>query len=226
LSLKLVNSVLKDWGCDCVFFFNYNRISMGLNNQSVQPHMEALFGPERAAGLRKRFEATLPCPAERETFIVEEMTNALKDMGGKHVIPFRLRNLQGTRITHHLFFVSKAFRGFERMRQIMHDQSEKELGVANFECNPADARYPNLFAMCRPLEDLEDLLLKDCSGKTMTLLELYESHNVAKPYVLKSYKDVLCRMEQEGKVTTDRPTRRAGTMAPTVRITFPRRAEK
>src|SRR5207248_10024637 len=29
LSLQLVNSVIKDWGCDCVFFFNYNRISMG-----------------------------------------------------------------------------------------------------------------------------------------------------------------------------------------------------
>jgi len=28
LSLRLVNSVLKDWGCDCVFFINYNRINM------------------------------------------------------------------------------------------------------------------------------------------------------------------------------------------------------
>ena len=27
LSLRLVNSVLKDWGCDCIFFFNYNRIN-------------------------------------------------------------------------------------------------------------------------------------------------------------------------------------------------------
>lgn len=25
LSLQLVQSVIKDWGCDCVFFFNYNR---------------------------------------------------------------------------------------------------------------------------------------------------------------------------------------------------------
>ncbi len=26
LTLKLINSVLKDWGCDCILFFNYNRI--------------------------------------------------------------------------------------------------------------------------------------------------------------------------------------------------------
>jgi three-Cys-motif partner protein len=25
LSLRLVNAFLKDWGCDCIFFFNYNR---------------------------------------------------------------------------------------------------------------------------------------------------------------------------------------------------------
>lgn len=44
LSLQLVQSVIKDWGCDCVFFFNYNRINMGLGNQFVEEHMDALFG--------------------------------------------------------------------------------------------------------------------------------------------------------------------------------------
>ncbi|NBH01622.1 three-Cys-motif partner protein TcmP, partial [Escherichia coli] len=29
LSLQLINSVVKNWGCDCIFFFNYNRINMG-----------------------------------------------------------------------------------------------------------------------------------------------------------------------------------------------------
>ncbi len=51
LSLSLVNAMIKDWGCDCIFFFNYNRINMGLSNPFVKEHMEALFGPERAAKL-------------------------------------------------------------------------------------------------------------------------------------------------------------------------------
>ena len=42
LSLRLINSVLKDWGCECIFFFNYTRINMGLSNPSVKKHMEAL----------------------------------------------------------------------------------------------------------------------------------------------------------------------------------------
>jgi three-Cys-motif partner protein len=44
LSLRLVNSVLKDWACECIFFFNYNRINAGLGNAIVAEHMEALFG--------------------------------------------------------------------------------------------------------------------------------------------------------------------------------------
>ncbi len=35
LYLSLIKSALKDWGCDCVFFFNYNRINSGLNNSKA-----------------------------------------------------------------------------------------------------------------------------------------------------------------------------------------------
>ena len=43
LSLGLINSVLHNWGCDCIFFFNYNRINMALTNDAVREHMEVLF---------------------------------------------------------------------------------------------------------------------------------------------------------------------------------------
>ena len=32
LSLKIIKGVIKDWGCDCVFFFNYSRINAGVSN--------------------------------------------------------------------------------------------------------------------------------------------------------------------------------------------------
>lgn len=225
LSLQLVQSVIKDWGCDCVFFFNYNRISMGLGNDSVEEHMDALFGKERADKLRTRFSMQQVKPHEREAYIVDEMMLALKEMGGKFVLPFRFRNEEGSRTTHHLFFVSKAFRGYDIMKNVMYDHSHKEGTVANFEYNPADARWPSLFELTRPLGDLEDLLLDDLAGKTLEFTRLYELHSVGKPYVLKNYREVLCRMEQEGKVTMDRPSppRKKGTLAPTVKITIPAR---
>jgi hypothetical protein len=222
LSLQLVNSVLKDWGCDCTFFFNYNRISMGLGNEAVEEHMDALFGKQRADSLREKFGMRNLSAAEREAFIVDEMKKALEEMGGKFVLPFRFRNPEGTRTTHHLFFVSKAFRGYEIMREVMYKHSHKDVSLARFEYNPADARWPSLFELVRPLGDLEDMLLTDCAGKTFLLRQLFESHSVGKPYVLKNYREILCRMEQEGKIRMEPPCppRRKGTIGEKVKIIF------
>lgn len=223
LSLQLVQSVLKDWGCDCVFFFNYNRISMGLGNAAVEEHMDSLFGKQRADKLRERFKMQYMKPHEREAFIVEEMKAALEDMGGEYVLPFRFRNPEGTRTTHHLFFVSKHFRGYEIMRDVMYKHSHKEGTVANFEYNPADARWPSLFELLRPLGDLEDLLLAECAGVSTKLRPLFERHSKGKGYVLKNYREVLCRMEREGKISMNPPCppRRHGTIGKDVIITFP-----
>ena len=120
LSLELVNSVLKHWGCDCVFFFNYNRINMGISNDAVEDEMDALFGKARANLIRQRFIDRNHRPHEREMFLVDEMKKALEEMGGEYVLPFRFRNPEGTRTTHHLFFVCKHFRGYEIMREVMY----------------------------------------------------------------------------------------------------------
>jgi three-Cys-motif partner protein len=223
MTLRLINSVLKDWGCDGFFFFNYGRINAGLANDKVEKHMDSLFGADRAASLRARFEDRKHTPAEREAFIVEEMCEALKEMGGRFVLPFRFHNQAGTRITHHLFFVSKDFKGYEIMKDIMHTHSTgKHDGVVNFEYNPADQRQPTLFNLRRPVEELGGLLQAQFAGKTMGIRDVYEAHSVGTPYVLKHYRKVLCQMEQEGKITIDPPCppRRCGTVAPTAKISF------
>lgn len=199
LSLKLVNSVVKDWGCDCVFFFNYNRISMGISNPAVEEHMDALFGKERANVLRERFRMRQVQPHEREAFIVDEMKRALEEMGGEFVLPFRFRAVDEKRTTHHLFFVSKHFRGYEIMREVMYKHSHKDGSLAHFEYNPADARWPSLFELLRPLGDLEDMLLADCAGKTMRLTPLFESHSKGKGYVLKNYREVSAGWSRKAK---------------------------
>jgi three-Cys-motif partner protein len=51
LTLQLVNSGLKDWGCDAMIFFNYNRINIGFSNREVQEHINALFTEKRVVSL-------------------------------------------------------------------------------------------------------------------------------------------------------------------------------
>jgi hypothetical protein len=219
-----VNSVLKDWGCDCIFFFNYNRINMGLPNAAVDEHMDCLFGKERADKLRAKLKP-LP-PDDRETAIVEELAEALQDLGGRYVLPFSFLNESGSRTSHYLIFVSKHVRGYEIMKEVMAKQSSKaEQGVPSFRYCPADRRYRLLFELSRPLDDLGELLLNDFAGRTLTTRQVFDQHHVGRPYLLKNYKTVLANLERDRLITADPPEaqRRKNTFADGVRVTFPQR---
>lgn len=227
LSLQLVNAVLKDWGCDCVFFFNYNRISMGISNEIVEEHMNALFGKERADKLREQLKGLVP--DECELMIVEELCQAIKATGKKYVLPFRFKSDTGKRTSHHLIFVSKDFKGYKIMKDVMaRESSASTQGVPSFEYSPASIRQPLLFQLTRPLDDLEDMLLHRLAGRTMTFDQIYEKHSVDTPYVEKNYKEALLRLEAAGKITTDPPVgkgRRKGTFASRVKATFPAKSK-
>ena len=220
LSLRLVNSVIKDWGCDCIFFFNYNRINMGMNNDAVRQPMNALFGKERANELRPKLDRLNP--QERELTIVEELCQAIRNLGPKFVLPFRFKDDQGTRTSHHLIFVSKNSRGYTIMKDIMaKESSDSQQGVATFEYNPADHRQPFLFEYSRPLDDLGDMLLEEFSGQTIKMSEIYEQHNLNRPYTASNYKQVLIQLEQQGKI--DASKHRKNTFGDNVVVTFSHR---
>ena len=187
LSLGLINSVLQNWGCDCVFFFNYNRINPGLNNDAVREHMNDLFGEHRADAIREKLSGLRP--DEREDLIIEELSRALKELGATYVLPFTFKNEQGTRTTHHLIFATKNFKGYEIMKEIMaRESSEHEQGVPSFEYSPASKKFPLLFALSRPLDDLEGSLLVDFAGQKLAMEVVYTRHSVGKPYVKTNYK--------------------------------------
>lgn len=224
LSLRLVNSVLKDWGCDCIFFFNYNRINMGLTNPMVEEHMAALFGEGRVGEM----QATLKPldPVNRELTVIESLSEALLGFGGKYVLPFRFRNSSGARTSHHLIFVSKHLRGYEIMKGIMaKESSEAQQGVPSFEYNPASRKYPLLFELSRPLDHLEGLLLDRFAGRRLSMRTVYERHNVGTPYIKSNYKEVLKKLEREARIEADPPMgkRRKDTFADSVMVAFPRK---
>jgi three-Cys-motif partner protein len=226
LSLRLINSVLKDWGCDCIFFFNYNRINMGLSNEKVGPHMDALFGEQRAGQIRLKL-ANLSSE-ERELTIVNEIAQAIRDMGGKYVLPFRFHNELGNRTSHHLIFVSKNFKGYEVMKGVMAGRSTKgEEGVSTFEYNPASNKQPLLYLFRpRPLSELKQSLVETFKGQTLAMRTIYERHSVDTPYIDTNYKDALRQLEEEGAILADpaaaQRKKRKGivTFADTVKVTF------
>ena len=225
LSLQLINSVVKDWGCDCIFFFNYNRINMGLSNDAVKEHMNALFGQARADQVRETLKTL--SPQERELSVVESICEALKEMGGQYVLPFRFRHEIGNRTSHHLIFVSKHVKGYEIMKEIMAKESSEQMqGVPSFEYNPATLQQPLLFELTRPLDELESILLDKFSGRSMTMKEVYDQHHVGKSYISKNYKTALGNLEAQNKIFADPPANKRRkmrgevTFADSVKVVF------
>jgi len=225
LSLRLVNAVLKDWGCDAIFFFNYNRINMGINNDAVRPHMEALFGRERVETLIEKLAGR--SPAERELLIVEEICQAMKEDDVEFVLPFRFRTAGGRRTSHHLIFASKNFRGYEIMKDIMARESTGEDdGVPSFEYNPADflPKQALLFKLSQPIEDLKADLLSEFKGQRLSMKQIYERHSVDTPFIKKNYKDALKALLEEGKIEAVSPKGkppRKGTFGDDILTIFP-----
>jgi hypothetical protein len=201
-------------------------VNPGLNNDVVREHMNDLFGEKRADAIRKRLDGLQP--DEREHLIIEELSQALNELGAKFVLPFTFKNEEGTRTKHHLIFASKNFKGYEIMKGIMaKESSEQEQGVASFAYSPAPKQLQILFGFSRPLSDLEELLLAEFVGQKLTMREIYERHSVGRPYVKTNYKRVLAKMEASNSISVEPPAamrpKRNGdvTFADDVFVIFP-----
>jgi three-Cys-motif partner protein len=226
VSLSLISFLLPAWGSDLIIFFNYNRINAALDNEVFRPNMEALFGRNRLNKLKLEIDG-LP-PADRETCVIEAFAQALKEIGGQHVLPFRFTTEGGKRTSHHLVFVSKHFKGFEIMRNIMaKESSSSDQGVPSFTFNPADRRFPLLFELWRPLDELGEMLMTDFAGSQISMHEIYERHSAGRRFVERNYKDALRKLEKEGRIKVEPPEKQRRVVkgevsfGPKVMVTFP-----
>ncbi|MBL6766691.1 MAG: three-Cys-motif partner protein TcmP [Candidatus Micropelagos sp.] len=208
LSLGLIEAFIKDWGCDCFFFFNYNRISMGLGNDKVTHHIDALFGEVRAKEVRRKLTEGRFTSEQRANIILENVIGALEDKAGnqkRYVLPFCFKNDSGSRISHYLIFVSKHFKGYDTMKTIMHRASTANTDEAYFSYCPADEVSPLLFGLFKPLESLKNRLTRTYSGQSYYLNKLYEKDSYKTPFIKKNYKDACLELEKEELVEIQRP---------------------
>ena len=188
----------------------------------MKEHMDALFDEDRANALRSRLTGL--SPQLREAAILEELTSKIKTVGGRFVLPFTFRNSSGTRTSHKLIFVSKHFKGYEIMKDIMAKESSTlDEGVPSFMYSPADRSMPLLFSLTQPFSSLRHGMIKAFSGRQLSLDDIYKEHSVGTPYVERNYRDVVLALEEEGGVSVEltKGKRRPGTYPAHVLIKFP-----
>jgi three-Cys-motif partner protein len=229
LSLALLNAAIKSWGCDCIFFFNYNRINAALSNPVFTENMDALFGRESANRLRRELQGKEPW--QRQELIIAELKRALARLGGRYSIEYCFKNDGGHKTSHFLIFTSKNVLGYNIMKQIMAgESSSNDHGVASFQFNPLDKtdrpEQGTLFEMPNAVDDLASTLIKEYAGRKITVGEIYRKHNVGRRFIFRNYQDAIKKLDADGRVRTNPPIEKRTrahkvTLSETVEVTFP-----
>jgi three-Cys-motif partner protein len=207
LTRALIAGVTSKWGCDCVFFFNYNRINQALVNDAFVPHMRALFGQETADQLYAELNAISSAggsrvPHRRQTLILDKLAATIAQVSGPYVLPFMFK--KGARTSHSIVFVTKHPRGYEVMKEIMYNESTThDSGIASFGYSDADAATPYLNTFAFAFEDFKTSLCTKFAGQTLRMQDIYRQHNVGTPYISRNYKKGLNELEVEKRISAE-----------------------
>jgi len=205
LTRQLIADVTKNWGSDCVFFFNYNRINQALVNDAFVKHMQALFGQGVADELYNKLNeisrtATARVPQQRENLILDRLAYTISQVSGPYVLPFMFR--KGARTSHSIVFVTKHPLGYEVMKDIMYKESTShDGGIASFGYSDADRNTPYLNMFAFAWEDFKTALCTKFADQTLPMAEIYRRHNVGTPYIARNYKKALSELEAEARIT-------------------------
>lgn len=219
LSLDLIKTLAADWGSDCIFFFNYRRIRPALNNPLFQEHMAALFGPARAQRLREVLSQDLP--EDPEATILDDLSAAFQEFGQpkRYVLTFGFHSGSGT-AGHHLVFLSKDFKGYEIMKEILGKLSSEALqGVPSFCYEPLQV-VTGQQVLFGPRDELRDELLRDYAGKKRTVREIWREHSVGRRYLARNYRAVLTELYRDGIIDA-KPQPKPGTFGDNLEVIFP-----
>lgn len=219
LSVREIERFIGSWGSECIFFFNYRRVNAALSNERLSGPVAALFGQKRADELSSRLEGL--APEERKDLILETLRDALTQTYGKYVSWFRLVG-SSPGADYYLVHVTKDFKGYEVMREIMAraSSSHDANGVPSFEYNPE--RQMNLFKPGESLEDLERSLMGEFDGQTLTVQEVFERHGYGLNYRVRDFQSAVRRLEAEGWVqcSPNAGSRPGETLALDTAVTF------
>lgn len=225
LTSTLLAALTKDWGSDCIFFFNYRRVNSAINYEGFRPHIDALFGAERAALMRMAV-----CdmrPHERIDYVLSMLKEALGDKGLKFTLPFVFWNENGTRPTHALIYAAKSPKGHTIMKHIMAAESTWDVnGMPSYSHSPADAKRAPTLLLDDPIAGLANDLFVQYEGSQLTVGDLISREEPGSRFLDRNFREAILTLELDSRVTAvpraaDRPRRHGRpTCGPSVKLSF------
>lgn len=204
LTMSLIDLLINNAGSDCIFFFNYNRINMALNNAKFDDHLINLFGSKRTEKLKLQLVGL--SASQREMVVINALIEALMENKSNYVLPFKFYSTEKLRTSHFIIFVTKHPMACKIMKQIMYSYSAKDTdGVATFSFEDSHNFAKGLEQLSifnRPLQELMERLEENNQGKTIKVLDLCiaEDCDFRSHFIGANVKEALRRLEEAHKI--------------------------
>jgi three-Cys-motif partner protein len=193
----VIRMILQNYGCDVLFFFSYHATKRVLSNPSLalRSHVEALLGAARVRDLRERFH-DVDDERENERAMLQALNDSMCEIDSRSVLSFAFRRKSGY-ASHHLAFVSKHLRGFQKAKEAMKGASSwyYDGGIPGLEfIAPGYENRFNLHREAPSIEKLVELLIQRNRGQLRTLTQAYDSVTLDTPYVESNVREALVRL--------------------------------
>lgn len=223
VSLNLISTVTRQWGCDCLFYLSTYSIRRNLKKEIERTYITSLFGKDGLAHLVKQKERLTGAAFDRE--VIKCLRDKLSAINKYYFREFRIEFQGNQQSNYYLVFVTKHELGFQRMMSIMEKVSDKDA-----------QEYPFYrFRNWRARETTSDLGISEIRdsivarfrnefiGLTITVEKLLAQCRVkGYAYSDKYLKSSLRYMESMGAISVDPSAeqRRVNTLADSCVVTF------
>jgi three-Cys-motif partner protein len=222
LTQDLIRALIKDWGSECVLFFNDSAVGRALLNPKVEDHVAALFGEQRAHELRGRLPGLQV--RHRGRAVLDALEATLREAGAQFVLPFVLTATAPRRRRFHVVFATKHPKGYEIMKDVMRSLGRLRILSAGFwEIAFEDGSNPWLFPD-EAVDELERKLPAHFAGQTLEVAEVHRRHHPKTPFIMSDYKAALRKLAAVARIevrTAPGKVWRAGTFPDHLIVVFP-----
>ena len=208
LSLDLISGLVKGWGSDCIFLFNYAALHRHLFNEGEDQLVAEFWNAEDLDGLKALLSGTSPRDSEYRA--VNFLAECLRQRGVSYVLPMRFNAEVGDRTSYHLVLASKNFRAYELMKEVMRKIcTGRTETVVPFEFNVRVVAGPQQLELLpdpAPEDDLAGRLFRRFAGRSLAFRSLYrsfESENTT-PFLKRDYVAAIDELRDQGLVSGGR----------------------
>ncbi|MBL8807484.1 MAG: three-Cys-motif partner protein TcmP [Rhodospirillales bacterium] len=209
LTRKLISSLIRNKGSDCIFFFNYSKVNWHLEAEHYAAHIDAIFGPSFSERIRQAVNRGNLSVGQREDLIVGTLQDALVDVGAIKVEPFKFLDGDGSKTSHFLFLATKSPKGEEIWKRIGNRNSTySNQGIPQFVFSSVfDKAKSDLFQPFLPLGvgDLDDLerriIAKYAEGTQIKVGQCVQEFQRGSNIMPGNVKKALLNLERDGLIT-------------------------